>query len=177
MQKQTALIVHKIAPVWNAHSRVLLLGTMPSPASRSAGFFYMHPQNRFWPLMAKIFNEHFAYKNKDLDHEAAIAERKAFLLRHRIALWDVLSQCMIRGAEDTSITNTVPNDFSEMFSHSAISHVFCTGTTAFRLWQKHCAALYTIPCYGLPSTSPANQGRWPFEKLVEAYRLALQEWL
>ena len=164
------LVTHTIVPVWNSESRILILGTMPSPASRKAGFFYMHAQNRFWPVMARIFGEEFLHKNNDKDKNAAIAERKDFLKRHKIALWDVLSECEITGASDSSINKELPNDFSEILAASKIAHIFCTGKTAFNLYKKHCSQKYSMPFSYLPSTSPANQAAWPTEKLTEEYR-------
>ena len=193
--QNTKTILHEIPPVWNAESRVLILGTMPSPKSREAGFFYMHPQNRFWRVLPAVFGETLLYTNKGLrsgstdatapcdqsnvngahnfhDRTAAISERRDFLLRHHIALWDVLSSCEIHGAADSSIKNAVPNNFHELFEHSHIRRVFCTGKTAFSLWEKFCAAEYE-PRYNLtseclPSTSPANAA-WSVEKLAREY--------
>lgn len=167
------LVTHTIPPVWNSQSRILILGTMPSPASRSAGFFYMHAQNRFWYVMAQIFEEEFLHKNNDADKNSAIAERKDFLYRHHIALWDVLRECEITGASDSSIKKEIPNDFSEILASSKIDHIFCTGKTAFNLYKKHCAHKYSTPFFYLPSTSPANQAAWPTQKLIEEYKLKL----
>ena len=164
------LVTHTIPPVWDFESRILILGTMPSPASRKAGFFYMHAQNRFWPVMARIFGDEFLHKNNDKDKNAAIAERKDFLKRHNIALWDVLSECEITGASDSSINKELPNDFSEILAASKIAHIFCTGKTAFNLYKKHCSQKYSTPFSYLPSTSPANQAAWPTEKLTEEYK-------
>lgn len=166
-------VIHEINPVWNSDSSVLILGSMPSTASRNAGFFYMHSQNRFWPVMAEVFGESFVHKNNSTDKNAAIAERIDFLLRHKIALWDVLAECEINGSEDSSIKQTKPNDFSEILSKSKIRQIFCTGKTAFELYKKHCAKLYSVPFKYLPSTSPANQGRWSKEKLIEEYKCLL----
>ena len=162
-------VVHEIAPVWNHESRILILGTMPSPASRAAGFFYMHGQNRFWPIMERLFDERFRYKNNAVEKECAVSERQDFLLRRRIAMWDVLAACSIEGAADSSIKDAVPNDFSAIFAASKIHCVFCTGKTAFRLYQKLCAARYAVPCSCLPSTSAANRARWPEDELLAAY--------
>ena len=176
-------ISHPIPPVWNSESQILLLGTMPSPASRNAGFFYMHAQNRFWRLLFAVFGEELTYTNKGFSTAqttmqeranlaAAIKERRDFLIRHHIALWDVLASCEIKGAADASIRSATPNDFTKIFEQSKIRRVFCTGKTAFALWQKHCADTYeerfnlTSQC--LPSTSPANAA-WSLEKLIEAY--------
>lgn len=171
------LVTHTISPVWDSESRILILGTMPSPASRAAGFFYMHAQNRFWPVMAQIFCEIFFHKNNDKDKIATIAERKNFLKRHNIALWDVLSECEITGASDSSINKEIPNDFSKILSSSKITHIFCTGKTAFNLYKKHCSQKYNMPFSYLPSTSPANQAAWPTEKLAEEYRKEILEFI
>ena len=143
-------VTHTIAPVWNSESRILILGTMPSPASRAAGFFYMHAQNRFWPVLAQIFGEEFLHRNNDADKKAAIEERIAFLERRHIALWDVLSECEITGASDSSINKELPNDFSKILSSSKITHIFCTGKTAFNLYKKHCSQKYNMPFSYLP---------------------------
>lgn len=182
--KEQSTVTHLIPPVWDFQSQILLLGTMPSPASRNAGFFYMHPQNRFWKVLPGVFGETFAYTNtgtntverggynRSSNLAAAIEERKSFLLRQHIALWDVLSKCNIDGAADASIRNAVPNDFTQIFEHSKIRRVYCTGKTAFSLWEKHCAHIYesrfNLTCACLPSTSPANAA-WSLERLIEAY--------
>ena len=169
-------IIHQIPPVWNSESKVLILGTMPSPKSREAGFFYMHPQNRFWKALPAVFGKELAYPNNSPDHETAISERRDFLLRHHIALWDVLASCQISRAADSSIKNPIPNDFNEILSNSKIKRVFCTGKTAFSLWKKTCAQKYeeryqlTVEC--LPSTSPANAA-CSLEQLIEAYKLVV----
>ncbi len=168
------IIIHQIAPVWNSESQVLILGTMPSPKSREAGFFYMHPQNRFWKALPAVFGEQLIYPNNLPDREAAISERRDFLFRHHIALWDVLSSCHISGAADSSIKNELPNNFHEILSHSKIKRVFCTGKTAYALWKKHCSKeyeeLYKLTTECLPSTSPAN-AVCTLEKLIEAYKV------
>ena len=162
-------VLHPIPPVWNSESRILILGTMPSPKSREVGFYYMHPQNRFWSVITEVFEEQLVCANSN-----PITERHNFLLRHNIAMWDVLASCQIEGAADSSIKNAVPNDFTQIFENSNIHHVFCTGKTAFTLWKKYCAALYeerfnlTVHC--LPSTSPAN-AQWSKERLIEEYKI------
>ncbi len=166
-------IIHQIEPVWDQNSRVLLLGTMPSPASRSAGFFYMHPQNRFWKVVPAVFGEMLKFPNNAKDRDDAIGERRDFLLRHNIALWDVLASCEILGAADSSIKNAKPNDFTELFEGSKIRRVFCTGKTAYTMWKKFCAEEYEerfgLTCECLPSTSPANAA-WSMDRLVAEYR-------
>ena len=173
IKTESETIVHEIAPVWNEESRVLILGTMPSPASRAAGFFYMHPQNRFWKVVPEVFGETLKLPNNADDKAAAILERSEFLLRHRLALWDVLSSCDIQGAADSSIKNAQPNDFTELFEKSNIHYVFCTGKTSFNLWKRFCASQYeerfALTCECLPSTSPANAA-WSLERLMAEYQ-------
>ena len=134
----------------------------------------MHPQNRFWKVLPAVFREQLLYPNNSPEREAVISERRNFLLRHHIALWDVLASCEISGAADSSIKNAIPNDFSKIFSNSKIKHVFCTGKTAFSLWKKTCAkeyeGLYKLTVECLPSTSPANAS-WSLEKLIAAYKV------
>ena len=144
----TKIISHPIPPVWDSKSQILILGTMPSPKSREIGFFYMHPRNRFWSVMAEVFGETLAHPNNAPDHTASIEERRDFLLRHHLAMWDVLASCEITGAADSSIKNAIPNDFSEILENSKVRKIICTGKTSFNLWQKNCAALYE-PRYNL----------------------------
>lgn len=153
-------IEHGIPPVFDERSEVLVLGTMPSPASREAAFFYGHPRNRFWPVLAALFDEPVPEDN---------AERTDLLLRHHIALWDVLASCDIRGASDASISNERPNDLMRVIGAAPIKRVFCTGATSARLYRKLCEAKCGMPAEQLPSTSPANAA-WSLPRLIEAYR-------
>ena len=146
-----------IEPVFDADSRVLLLGTMPSPRSRAERFYYAHPQNRMWKVLAAVFESPLP---------VTVEEKKRFLLSHRIAMWDVLASCEIEGASDTSIRNPGPNDLDRIFADAAISVVFTAGGTAHRLLKK----LTGRDSVRLPSTSPANCAM-PTESLVEAYRI------
>jgi hypoxanthine-DNA glycosylase len=146
--------------VFDKESRALILGTMPSPKSREAGFYYMHPQNRFWKVIATVYAEPLP---------VTIEERRSLIIRHHLALWDVLNCCDITGAGDSTIRNPVPNDFSSLLTTAHITQVLCTGSTAFKLYTKLCEPQTKIKAVLLPSTSPANQGRWPFEKLVAEY--------
>lgn len=156
-------IVHAFDPVFDSESRVLILGTMPSPKSRENGFYYSHPRNRFWPVMAKVFDE-------EVPHSPD--EKKYFALRHKIALWDVLKECDIEGAADSSIRNAVPNDMSVVFETAKITAVFTTGATAAKLYKKHIEPKSKIPAIALSSTSPAN-AKMSLEKLFEEYKIIL----
>lgn len=157
-------IVHPIAPVFDAESKILILGTMPSPKSREAGFYYSHPRNRFWPVLAALFGEEAPKTNE---------EKRSLLLRHRIAVWDVIASCEITGASDTSIRNAVPNPIEELIVKTKIKAVYTTGQKAYQLYQKHCYPKTGIEAVPLPSTSPANAAM-SLEKLIEAYRVILE---
>lgn len=154
---------HEIQPVFDSRSRVLLLGTMPSPASREQGFYYGHPQNRFWRVLAAIFDE---------PAPRTIEEKRDMLLRHHIALWDVLASCEIEGASDASIRDAQPNDLARIFDAADIRAVFATGTKAGELYRKLIEPTLGVPCTTLPSTSPAN-AKMKLADLVGAYGKAL----
>lgn len=158
------VVTHTIEPVFDASSRVLVLGTMPSPASREVGFYYGHPQNRFWRVMERLFG---LEDHTLLDNDA----RTAFLLERHIALWDVLASCAIEGASDASISDPVPNDLTRILDAAPIERVICTGGTAERLCRRFNGKLLHergIDLVGLPSTSPAN-ARMRLDDLVAAY--------
>lgn len=156
-------VTHEIQPVFDSRSRVLLLGTMPSPASREQGFYYGHPQNRFWRMLAAIFDEPVP---------RTIEEKRDMLLRHHIALWDVLASCEIEGASDASIRDAQPNDLARIFDAADIRAVFATGTKAGELYRKLIEPTLGVPCTTLPSTSPAN-AKMKLADLVGAYGKAL----
>ena len=156
-------VTHEIQPVFDSRSRVLLLGTMPSPASREQGFYYGHPQNRFWRVLAAIFNE---------PAPRTIEEKRDMLLRHHIALWDVLASCEIEGASDASIRDAQPNDLARIFAVADIRAVFATGTKAGELYRKLVEPTLGVPCTTLPSTSPAN-AKMKLDNLADAYGKAL----
>lgn len=156
-------VTHEIQPVFDSRSRVLLLGTMPSPASREQGFYYGHPQNRFWRVLAAIFDE---------PAPRTIEEKRDMLLRHHVALWDVLASCEIEGASDASIRDARPNDLAHIFDAADIRAVFATGTKAGELYRKLIEPTLSVPCATLPSTSPAN-AKMKLADLVDAYGKAL----
>ena len=156
-------VTHEIQPVFDSRSHVLLLGTMPSPASREQGFYYGHPQNRFWRVLAAIFNE---------PAPRTIEEKRDMLLRHHIALWDVLVSCEIEGASDASIRDAQPNDLARIFDVADIRAAFATGTKAGELYHKLVEPTLGVPCTTLPSTSPAN-AKMKLDDLTDAYGKAL----
>ncbi len=148
------------APVWDQNAKILVLGTYPSPMSWATGFYYGHPQNRFWPLMASLF---------DAPRPASISEKQKLLLAHGIALWDVLQSCDIEGASDASIRNGVPNPISDILDRGKIQAVFANGSTAARLYRSYWGHKITLPFRQLPSTSPAN-ARYRFDDLLASWR-------
>ena len=161
-------VTHEFPALYDRKSRVLLLGSIPSPKSREMAFYYGHPQNRFWKVMAIVLGEEFPKGAPE-----TIAQKKAMLKKHHIALWDVLDSCTIVGASDTSIEDPVVNNIKELVKKSKVTRIFCTGATAHKLYQKLCAKDVGIDAIKLPSTSPANCAV-SLEKLVEAYKAILE---
>ena len=150
------MLIHPIPPVFDEHSRVLILGSFPSVKSREAQFFYGHPQNRFWRVLSSLFGEAAG---------ETPAEKTAFLLRHNIALWDVIASCEIEGSADSSITDAAPNDLSVILGTAQITHIFTNGKTADRLYRRYLQTLTGIEALCLPSTSPAN-AQWSMDRLI-----------
>lgn len=153
---------HPFPPVYSAHSRVLILGSFPSVRSRQEGFYYGHPRNRFWPMLAAIFG---------VPEPTDIAGKSALLLENGLALWDVLAGCEITGSSDASIRGAVPNDLTRILDVCPIVRVVCNGSTAGRLYRKH-MRFPKLPMFTLPSTSPAN-AVWNLPRLIEVWREAL----
>ena len=154
-------VTHAFEPVYDSRSTMLILGTMPSPQSIKHGFYYSHPQNRFWPLLAALYEEAIPCTPE---------EKRAFALRHGIALWDVLACCEIKGAADSTIRHPVANDFTPILQAAPIRRIFTTGKTAFSLYHKHVEPRLKREAIYLPSTSPANQALFPWEKLLATWR-------
>ena len=157
-------IVHPLEPLVFPESRVLILGTMPSPRSREAGCYYAHPQNRFWRVMAALWHEPVPISWE---------ERARLVRRHRLALWDVLRSCTIAGADDGSIRDPVPNDLNQVLERAEIRAIFTTGSKAAALYRRYAFPVVGRPAFPLPSTSSANCRYHTEETLVEAYRAIL----
>ena len=151
-------VTHEFPPVYNGNSRVLILGSIPSPKSRERGFYYMHPQNRFWRMMCEVLGEKVP---EDIEG------KKRLCLSRGVALWDVLASCDIRGASDSSIKNAEPNDLQIIFRAADIRQVFTTGKTAYRLYCRYFGEERPAVC--LPSTSPANR-TISEEEMLRQYR-------
>ncbi|MDD3217774.1 MAG: DNA-deoxyinosine glycosylase [Lachnospiraceae bacterium] len=151
--------VHEFEPVFNRESRILILGTFPSVKSRQNQFYYGHPQNRFWKVLAGICK---------CEVPQTLPEKKEMLLKNQIAVWDVIASCDIAGSSDSSIKNVVPVDLSVILSQADIVHIYANGATAKKLYEKYQQDKTGIPIIGLPSTSPANAS-YSLERLTDAW--------
>ena len=152
-------VKHTFEPVWDGQSQILILGTFPSVKSRENNFYYGHPQNRFWKLLAKIYKEPVP---------ESVDEKKKLILKHHLAVWDVIGQCDIIGSSDSSIRNVVPSDVAGVLARSNIHTVIANGAKAYELYQRHQLGQTGIKAHKLPSTSPANAA-WSLERLQEAW--------
>ena len=154
-------VTHPFAPIWDENSRILILGSFPSVRSRADNFYYGHPQNRFWRVLAGLYAEPIPQ---------TVEEKKAFLLRQGIALWDVISSCEIENSSDVSIRNAEVNDLSAIFARADIRAVYTNGKAADKLYRKY----HEREAVCLPSTSPANAA-WSLEKLLAAWSVILEK--
>jgi len=159
------MITHPFPPLYREDSKLLILGSFPSVKSREQLFFYGHPQNRFWKVLAAVFG---------CDVPQTIEEKTALLLSRKIALWDVIASCEITGSSDSSIQNVTVNDLSEILSRAKIERIFVNGKTAEKYYRKYTQAQIGRDAICLPSTSPANAA-WSVERLVEAWSVLKSE--
>lgn len=157
-------ITHPLKPLYNSDSKILILGSFPSVKTREYGFFYGHPQNRFWKIMETLF-----YESLSTD----IEERKTFLLKNHIAVYDSIYKCDIIGSSDSSIQNAHPSDLSEIFKTAKIKQVFLNGTTSYKYYLKYHAKKSKIDGIKLPSTSPANAS-YTLDKLINNWKIILE---
>lgn len=158
-------IVHSFEPVYDKDSEILILGTLPSVKSRENNFYYGHKQNRFWKVLATLLKEPVP---------DTIEEKKAMLLAHRIALWDVIQSCDIKGSSDSSIKNVQPTDIGMILEKTNITRIYANGNKAGQLYKR-----YQFPVTGrkatvLPSTSPANAA-WSLERLCKTWHVILEQ--
>lgn len=153
------MIRHPFPPLYDENSKILILGSFPSVKSREQMFFYGHPQNRFWKVLATIFGE---------DTPDSTDEKKSFLLSHGIALWDVIASCEIEGSADSTIKNVKANDLSEILDNADIKSIYVNGKTAEKYFNRYTKNIIGRDAVCLPSTSPANAA-WSTERLVKAW--------
>lgn len=159
------MIVHPIDPVYDSSSEILILGSFPSVKSREEGFFYGYPQNRFWKVTSAVCGEEIP---------KTIEEKRAFLLRNHIALWDVIHSCDIEGSNDSSIRNVVPNDLNKILYAADIKVIYVNGKTAYRYYHKYIEKETLREAVCLPSTSPANAS-WSTDKLVHEWQRIIEK--
>ena len=159
MERET--LIHPIPPTFDADSRILILGSFPSPKSRESGYFYGHPQNRFWKVAAALYGE---------DIPQTVEDKHALLTRNHIAAWDVIQSCTITGASDSSISDVVVNDLRPILECADIRQIFVNGKTAYKHFQKYTHPMIQRDAICLPSTSPANAA-WSLERLIEAWSI------
>ena len=151
---------HPFPPLFDKNSRILILGSFPSVKSREMNFFYGHPQNRFWKVIAGIFDEKIP---------ESIEEKKELILKHHLALWDVIAECEITGSSDASIKNARANDLSEILENASIEKIIVNGKTAEKLYIKYIEPVTGMKAVVLPSTSPANAA-WSLDRLISVWR-------
>ena len=156
-------IVHPIPPLYDKDSKILILGSFPSVKSREEAFFYGHPRNRFWKVLAAVLKE---------DEPETVEEKKEMLLRRGVAVYDVIEQCSIIGSSDSSIKDVVPADLGKIVGESQIRKVYTNGKTAGKLYRKYQDKELNLPMEELPSTSPANAA-YSLEKLTEIWSRAI----
>ena len=163
MKGKETTIIHPIAPTYDKNSRILILGSFPSVKSREMMYFYGHPQNRFWKVVAALYKE---------EVPMTVEERHAFLIRNRIAAWDSIHQCTIIGSSDSSIKDVIPNDLSPILEGAEIEMIYCNGKKSWEMYHKYIEPQTGREAVALPSTSPANAA-WSLEKLIEAWSVIL----
>ena len=158
-------IVHSFEPVYDKDSEILILGTLPSVKSRENNFYYGHKQNRFWKVLATLLKEPVPETNE---------EKKAMLLAHRIALWDVIQSCDIKGSSDSSIKNVQPTDIGMILEKTNMTQIYANGNKAGQLYKRYQFPITGIEATVLPSTSPANAA-WSLARLCEAWKTILHD--
>lgn len=164
-KKEKVHVIHPFEPCYDENSRILILGSFPSVKSREMGFYYGHPQNRFWKVLSRIF---------DCEIGTDIQSRKDFLLTHHLACFDVIFECDIIGSSDASIEKAVCTDINKILTESKIDKIITNGKTAHRLYQQYMLPITKIVDYCMPSTSSANAA-WSCSELVECYKKELIE--
>ncbi len=149
-------VEHTFDPIFDGNSEILILGSFPSVKSREGQFYYQHPQNRFWKILSRLTREELPI---------TIQQKKQMLLKHRIAIWDVIASCDIIGSSDSSIKNVVPANIDFILEKAPIQKIYVNGGTAYKLYKKYCQESTKREAIQLPSSSPANAA-WSLERLI-----------
>lgn len=158
-------IYHPIEPLYDEKSKILVLGSFPSVKSREQGFFYGHPQNRFWRLWALLLREACP---------ETIAEKRSFALKNGIAMWDVIASCTLSGSADSTIKNVTANDIRPILGTAEIKNIYVNGKTAEKYYTKYILPMTGREAVCLPSTSPANAA-YSMERLAAAWQRAKED--
>ena len=155
----TKNIIHPFPPLFDKNSKTLILGSFPSVKSRENMFFYGHPQNRFWKVIAALFNERVP---------ETVDEKKKLILGNALALWDSIHSCTVTGSSDSSVKDVVPNDISIIINGSNVKRIFCNGALSYKMYKKYIYPSTNIEAVKLPSTSPANAA-YSLERLISEW--------
>lgn len=151
-------VEHTFKPIYSKDSKILILGSIPSVVSREDNFYYAHPQNRFWKIISKIYNEKIPTTKE---------EKTKLILNNNLAIYDVIKSCEIQGSSDSSIKNVEINDINYIINNSSIEKIIFNGNKAYELYNKYETNKFSNTKV-LPSTSPAN-ARYSFEKLYNVW--------
>ncbi len=152
---------HGFGSFFDKESRYLILGSFPSVKSREVNFYYGHPQNRFWKILAAVFQDELPKDRK---------EKEAFLSRNHIALYDVIESCSIIGSADSTIEDVQVTDLGEILEKSQVGErIFTNGAKANKLYMKYTYPKLGIQAKKLPSSSPANAA-YSLEKLISIWK-------
>lgn len=136
-----------LAPVIDAHTRILVLGSFPGAASLKAGQYYAHPRNGLWPLLSALTGDDLV--------AMPYAARLDRLRKHRIGLWDVFGECEREGSLDSAIRKPAANDFERLRQLCPeLEVVGFNGQASGRFAPQFAAQGYRTVV--LPSTSPAH---------------------
>ncbi len=152
-------VEHPFGPLFNEQSRILILGSFPSVKSREQQFFYGHPQNRFWKVMAMLYEQ---------EVPVTIPQKRELILSHGLALWDSIASCVITGSSDASIREVRANDLRVILDHCPIARICCNGRKSHEMYEKYILPVTGVEAECLPSTSPAN-AQWSLDRLAEAW--------
>lgn len=162
---EAQLVYHAFGPVYDENSRILILGSFPSVKSRQQQFYYGHPQNRFWKVLAALTGREVPENTQ---------QKRCLLLEEHIALWDVIASCRIEGSSDSSIRDVTVNDIAGLLAGTRMEHIFVNGDKAGQLYRRYCLGKTGMEAVQLPSTSPANAA-WSLERLIGAWRVILPD--
>ncbi len=158
MNKNELEFYYGFEPVFDANSKILILGSFPSVKSRQINFYYGNKQNRFWNMLSDVFNQQIP---------SSIIGKKEFLLSKNIALWDIVERCTVEGSSDAKITNVSVADIVGLLKKTKIKKILCNGAKSYELLKKH-FPLILYMAQKMPSTSPANVRSFDFNQWLNA---------